>query len=192
MVARAAAAGGPLLLRVCALAVTLASAAAADGALVTSYSSEFIDGEDYTADTTTSAAARQYWDTYMAAIGNLTGATTNVSREQRTFLNRVLLCPPYSVSSKQIRCICQLGYGCTGSSHCQRGLSNRAHRLRIEGWMIKKCTLCRCDPLDCKVHRKRCGACYLPPRPPPRPRCRCSSASCARATFFLYQQQQHD
>lgn len=102
---------------------------------------------------------RKYWDAYEAALGNLTASpgTTELSRHQHTFLSKVLLCPPYSVSSKQIRCICQLGYGCTGSSHCQRGLSNRANRLRIEGWMIKKCTLCRCDPLDCKVHRKRCG-----------------------------------
>lgn len=105
--------------------------------------------------------ARTYWSKEQrlhVAAGGLTHAPP---RDRKKGTKHAELCPPNSLPSKQSRCICRIGYGCTGSDKfCQVGKSNRKVQHRLEGWLIKRCPHCRCDPMECKEHRKACGT-YL-------------------------------
>eukprot|EP00039_Didymoeca_costata_P021565 m.2507 g.2507 ORF g.2507 m.2507 type:complete len:547 (-) comp2533_c0_seq1:115-1755(-) len=119
------------------------------------YSSDFLVFDSIE---TPSNASRQYWDSQLQKNPDILNAIELERREFADLPESIHLCPPKSVSSKRTRCICRLGYSCTGSKwYCQQGLSNRAVRHRIEGWLIQRCPQCRCDPIPCKQHRVHCG-----------------------------------
>ena len=106
----------------------------------------------------TSEKARIYW----AGEGQLHKVAGGLARaplrDKKKGMKYESLCPPNSLPSKQSRCICRIGYGCTGSRHlCQVGKSNRKVQHRLEGWLIRRCPHCRCDPMECKAHRDSCG-----------------------------------
>ena len=106
----------------------------------------------------TSEKARTYW----AEEGQLHKVAGGLARaplrDKKKGMKYEKLCPPNSLPSKQSRCICRIGYGCTGSRNlCQVGKSNRRVQHRLEGWLIRRCPHCRCDPMECKAHRGSCG-----------------------------------
>jgi hypothetical protein len=109
--------------------------------------------------------AKQYWDDGEVLNAHPdTGAGVAArfgkapARRERKEPKNKGLCPPDSLPSKKQRCVCRIGFGCTGSfKNCQVGVSNRIVGDRIEGWLPTSCPQCRCDPLDCKKKRHDCG-----------------------------------
>eukprot|EP00039_Didymoeca_costata_P025426 m.13261 g.13261 ORF g.13261 m.13261 type:complete len:537 (+) comp4822_c0_seq1:286-1896(+) len=134
------------------------------------YSSDFVDKDfyknEYTKndnnDTNTSNNNddnNNYWEKEAQHLGEYVHQEPTPIPNDEVLQDNLQICPPESISSRRTRCICRLGYGCAGSKrYCQIGLSNRAVRHRIEGWLRQKCKQCRCDPLACKKYRKTCDA----------------------------------